>query len=170
MKTFAKTAFGLRGLAVLLAAPALALAACCGANGASGPDAIIAPSGLEMVPLTITSGGTVHRFMVEVAATPDQQSRGLMFRTDLAPDKGMIFPFDRPKSAAFWMRNTLIPLDMFFVRSDGTIDRIAENTVPQDETPVASGGEVAAVLELAGGSAARLGIDESATVRWGDAQ
>ena len=93
-----------------------------------------------------------------------------MQRTELAPDKGMIFPFDTPKFAAFWMRNTLIPLDMIFVRADGTIDRIAENTVPHDETPVASGGEVSAVLELAGGSAARLGIDESATVRWGNAQ
>lgn len=170
MMKFAKTAFGLRSLAILLTAPALALAACGGANGGSSPDAIIAPSGLEMVPLTITSGSTVHRFMVEVAATPDQQARGMMQRTELAPDKGMIFPFDKPKFASFWMRNTLIPLDLLFVRADGTIDRIAENAVPHDETPLVSGGEVAAVLELAGGSAARLGIDESATVRWGAAQ
>lgn len=166
-----KTAYALRGLAILLIAPALALAACGGTtSGSAGTEAAIAPSGLEMVPLTVTQGSTVHRFTVEVAATDQEQARGLMYRTELAPDKGMIFPFDKPKLAAFWMRNTLIPLDMFFVRADGTIDRIAENTVPEDETPVASGGEVSAVLELAGGSAARLGIDESAIVRWGDRQ
>ena len=161
---------GLRAAAILLVAPALALAACGGATGASSPDASIAPSGLETVPLTITQGGTVHRFIVEVAATDDQQARGLMYRNELAPDRGMIFPFRQPKYASFWMRNTLIPLDLFFIRADGSIDRIAENAVPHDETPIASGGEVSAVLELAGGSAARLGIDESAIVRWGTRQ
>lgn len=166
----ARTPFGLRTLAIALAAPALALAACGGANGSIGQGAAVSPAGMEVVPLTITSGSTVHRFMVEVAATPAEQSRGMMQRTELASDKGMIFPFDKPKFASFWMRNTLIPLDLIFVRADGTIDRIAENAVPHDETPLVSGGEVAAVLELAGGSAARLGIDESATVRWGAAQ
>lgn len=157
-----------RMAASLLIASALALSACGGATGASAPDATLAPSGLETVPLTITQGSTTHRFTVEVAATDDQQSRGLMYRTELAADRGMIFPFRQPKYASFWMRNTLIPLDLFFVRADGTIDRIAENAVPHDETPLASGGEVSAVLELAGGSAARLGIDESATIRWGN--
>lgn len=161
---------GLRGIIILLTAPALALAACGGPIGATSPDAATAPSGLETVPLTITQGSTVHRFTVEVAATEDQQSRGLMYRNELAPDRGMIFPFLQPKYASFWMRNTLIPLDLFFVRADGTIDRIAENAVPHDETPIASGGEVSAVLELAGGSAARLGIDESAIVRWSPRQ
>jgi uncharacterized membrane protein (UPF0127 family) len=64
------------------------------------------------------------------------------------------------------MKNTLIPLDMIFIRADGTIDRIAENTIPESVEPVVSGGEVAAVLELAGGSAARLDFDDTATVRW----
>ncbi len=159
------TVCSLRPLALLFAAPALALAAC-GAAGPTAPDAAVSPAGLAVVPLTISSGTTTHRFLVEVAATPDEQARGLMYRTELAPDRGMIFPFREPKFASFWMRNTVIPLDMIFVRADGSIDRIAENTVPGDETPVASGGEVSAVLELAGGSAARLGIDESAIVRW----
>lgn len=166
----AKTPFSLRGLMLALVAPALALSACGGANGPIGQGAAVSPAGLEVVPLTITSGSTVHRFMVEVAATPAEQSRGMMQRTSIDPDKGMIFPFDKPKLASFWMRNTLIPLDLIFVRADGTIDRVAENAVPHDETPIVSGGEVAAVLELAGGRAAQLGIDENATVRWGSAQ
>ena len=126
-----------------------------------------AQTGLRETQLTITQGGTVHRFRVEVAETSQQQSRGMMFRTTLAPDRGMLFPFPSARVASFWMRNTLIPLDMIFIRADGTIDRIAENRPPQDDTPTASGGEVAAVLELNGGTAAQLGIDESAVVRWG---
>jgi uncharacterized protein len=136
----------------------------CSAAGGDGGNA--AP--LDVIPLQIEQGDTVHRFTVEVARTTQQQAQGLMNRTELAPDRGMLFPFQEPKFASFWMRNTLIPLDMIFVRSDGSIDRIAENTVPQDESPVASGGEVSAVLELAGGTTARLGIDESATVRWAE--
>lgn len=89
-----------------------------------------------------------------------------MMRTSLAPDRGMIFPFNPPKFASFWMKDTLIPLDLFFIRADGSIDHIAENAIPESLEPIVSGGEVAAVLELAGGTAARLGIDESATVRW----
>jgi uncharacterized membrane protein (UPF0127 family) len=80
----------------------------------------------------------------------------------------MLFPFEKPKIASFWMKNTLIPLDMIFVRADGSIDRIAENTIPESLAPVVSAGEVAAVLELAGGTAARLGIDETAKVTWRD--
>ncbi len=152
-----------------LLSAALSLSACNGASGASsaaGTVEQVNAAGMAEVPLTITQGDQVHRFTVEVAATTQQQSRGMMFRTALAPDRGMIFPFPQPRIASFWMRNTLIPLDMIFVRADGTIDRIAENTVPHDESPVASGGDVQAVLELAGGTAARLGIDESAVVRW----
>ncbi|MEY4269937.1 MAG: hypothetical protein RLZZ58_1153, partial [Pseudomonadota bacterium] len=92
--------------------------------------------------------------------------QGLMFRTDIPVDGGMLFPFAKPRIASFWMKNTLVPLDMVFIRTDGSIDRIAENTIPESLEPVVSGGEVAAVLELAGGTAARLGFDDSAVVRW----
>ena len=78
----------------------------------------------------------------------------------------MLFDFAGESHQQFWMKNTLIPLDMIFIRADGSIDRIAENTIPGSLEPVASGGEVSAVLELAGGTAARLGIDESASVTW----
>ena len=125
-----------------------------------------APSGLELVPLEIRSAGGTHRFTVEVARTPDQQSLGLMFRASLAADEGMIFPFPYPREASFWMRNTLIPLDMIFVRADGTIARIAANTVPHSEESVTSGEPVAAVLELRGGRAAELGIVEGDQVVW----
>lgn len=155
---------------VALAASALSLGGCSAGGDAGGSGGTVAPSGLETVPLTITSGSRVHRFTVEVAASEAEQARGLMGRTTLGPNEGMIFPFRQPKFASFWMRDTLIPLDMVFIRAEGSIDRIAENTIPNDETPIASGGEVAAVLELAGGSAARLGIDESAIIRWGEGQ
>ena len=88
-----------------------------------------------------------------------------MFRRSLAPDRGMIFPYDPPQPVAFWMRNTLIPLDMIFVRADGRIARIA-TARPLDETPVPAGEPVAAVLESAGGRAAELGISEGDTVEW----
>jgi uncharacterized membrane protein (UPF0127 family) len=78
----------------------------------------------------------------------------------------MLFPFPKPRIASFWMKDTLIPLDMIFIRSDGSIDRIAENMLPETLEPVVSGGEVAAVLEVAGGTAADLSLDEDAKVTW----
>ena len=91
---------------------------------------------------------------------------GLMYRNALAPDRGMIFPFNPPRPASFWMRNTLIPLDMIFVRTDGSIANIAANTVPYSEEPVTSDGTVVAVLEIAGGRAAELGIKPGDKVKW----
>jgi len=89
-----------------------------------------------------------------------------MYRTALAPDAGMIFPFDPPRPASFWMRNTYIPLDMLFIRADGTIAVIAANTTPLSLAPVESGEPVAAVLEIAGGQSAALGIHEGDRVSW----
>jgi uncharacterized protein len=125
-----------------------------------------APSGLQLAPLTIRSSNGTHRFTVEVARTPDEQATGLMNRQSLAPDAGMIFPFDQPQILTFWMKNTLIPLDMIFIRADGTIARIAANTTPQSLEPVSSGEPVAAVLELRGGRSAELGIREGDRVEW----
>jgi uncharacterized protein len=117
------------------------------------------------VPLTISSANGVHRFTVDVAATPEQQETGLMFVRHLGPDRGMIFPYDPPQEVAFWMHNTLIPLDMVFIRPDGTIARIA-TAKPLDDTPVPSGEAIAAVLEIAGGRAAQLGIAPGDKVEW----
>lgn len=142
------------------------LAACQPAS--SNPvEAARSPAGLEQVPLAIVSDGRVHHFTVEVARTAEEQAMGLMYRNGLAPDRGMIFPMEPARPAAFWMRNTLIPLDMIFVRADGSIANIAANTVPLSEEPVRSDGPVAAVLEIAGGRAAQLGIKPGDKVRWG---
>ncbi len=119
------------------------------------------------MPLTITTtAGKTHKFTVEVARTQAEQAQGLMNRDSLAPDRGMIFPYDPPVAASFWMKNTLIPLDMIFIRADGTVARIEANTAPLSLDPVAAGEIVAAVLELAGGRAAELGITAGAKVEW----
>lgn len=117
------------------------------------------------MPLTIHSASGVHRFKVEVARTPQEQQAGLMFRTSLAGDRGMIFPYDPPQDVAFWMKNTLIPLDMVFIRADGTIARIT-TAKALDETPVPGGEPVAAVLELRAGRASELNIREGDRVDW----
>ena len=151
-------------LAVLVAA----LPACRGEPSTSVQNAAARDElpALEQLPLQIRSGGKVHAFTVEVARTSAEQARGLMFRESLAPDAGMIFPFESPRPASFWMKNTLIPLDMLFIRSDGSIARIAVNTVPHSLDPVGVNEPVAAVLELAGGRSAELGISEGDRVTW----
>jgi uncharacterized membrane protein (UPF0127 family) len=124
-----------------------------------------AQTGLREVPLTIHSKTGVHKFTVEVAATPEQQERGLMFRRSIAPDHGMIFPYNPPQHVAFWMKNTVIPLDIIYIRDDGHIARIV-TAKPLDETPLPSGEPIVAVLEIAGGRAAQLGIRPGDLVRW----
>ena len=141
-------------------------AACSPNQSMSGGALERSPAGLEQVPLTIQSKGRTHRFVVEVAGTPQEQAMGLMNRQSLAPDRGMIFPYDPPQDASFWMKNTLIPLDMIFIRADGTIARIEENTVPLSLDPVPSGEPVAGVLEIAGGQSTELGIAPGDKVDW----
>ncbi len=126
------------------------------------------------VAVTVTRAAGAHRFCVEVARTADEQARGLMYRTDVPVDGGMLFaPYPpeggAPKEASFWMENTPSALDIIFIRADGTIARIGENAVPFDRTPVVSGEPVAAVLELRGGRAAELGIGEGDRVAWSKA-
>ncbi len=125
------------------------------------------PAGLDQVPLSITTtAGKTRRFTVEIARTEAQQAQGLMNRQSLAPDRGMIFPYDPPVAASFWMKNTLIPLDIIFIRTDGVIARIEANTVPLSLDPVMADEPVGTVLELAGGRAAELGIAAGAKVEW----
>ena len=144
---------------------AIAPAAAC---GSAAPQANLekSPGGLEQVPLTIKTAKGSASFTVEVAQTPEQQSQGLMYRQSLAPDRGMIFPRDPPGDASFWMKDTLIPLDLIFIRSDGTIARIAENAVPMSLDPIPSLEPIAAVLEIAGGRSAELGIKPGDKVSW----
>ncbi len=105
-----------------------------------------------------TAGGGKFRFDVELALTPGQQAQGLMYRRTMAADAGMLFIYDRVQPASFWMKNTLIPLDMLFIAADGRIVNIHERAVPESLDSVNSDGPVKAILELNGGMAARLGI------------
>lgn len=113
---------------------------------------------LERSPLVIVTPSARHSFMVEVARTPAERSRGLMYRESLAIDGGMLFDFGQPQPVSMWMRNTLIPLDMLFIDGDGWIRRIEANAQPLSLDTIASGRPVSAVLELNGGTAAILNI------------
>ena len=95
---------------------------------------------------------------LQTALSAEQQMIGLMFRTEVKPDEGMLFDWHAPRESAMWMRNTLIPLDMVFIRADGRIHRIAERTVPQSLNTIESRGPVRATLELAGGTTAKQNI------------
>jgi uncharacterized membrane protein (UPF0127 family) len=130
----------------------------------TGPEAA---SGAPMAhePLELLTADGVRMLAVEVARTPEQQAKGLMFRNQLADDRGMLFPHDKPREVSMWMRNTYIPLDMVFLKADGTVHRIAARTEPLSEKIISSQGEVSAVLELAGGAAERLGLRPGDKVR-----
>jgi len=109
--------------------------------------------------LTITrSDGTVFPFETELALSEQEQAYGLMFVRDLAKDRAMIFPYPSPREVAFWMKNTLIPLDMLFIRSNGTIGHIVADARPMDMTPISSQMPVIAVVEIAGGVAKQDGL------------
>ena len=123
-------------------------------------------SGLEVIPLTITTLGKTHAFRVEVARTPQEQAKGLMFRTEMAPDEGMLFPYDQPRVLSFWMRNTVISLDLVFIDEQHRIINIAENAVPYSEASILSAAPGVAVLELNGGRTRALGIVAGNKVDW----
>ncbi|WP_293873516.1 MULTISPECIES: DUF192 domain-containing protein [unclassified Sphingomonas] len=157
------------GAATAAALLLMATGACSGGDG--GGNAGQAADASTRLPVTITGAGGSHVFLVERAVTAAQQAQGLMYRTDLTPDGGMLFhPYPAgggaPREASFWMKNTPTPLDILFIRADGTIATIAENTVPYATTEVKSREPVAAVLEIVGGRAAELGIAEGDRVTW----
>lgn len=105
------------------------------------------------------------RFQVEVADTPQERAQGLMFRESLPRQAGMLFVYDAPQSVSFWMRNTLIPLDMIFVDGRGVVRHVHENAVPLDETPIPGGDGIQFVLEINAGQAGGLGIQPGAELR-----
>ena len=158
------------------AAIALAAALALGGAGLAVQQGVFADAKSKVLPansvaVTIASANGKHRFVVERAATPAAQEKGLMYRTDLTAGGGMLFwPYPAagggPREASFWMKNTPTALDIVFIRPDGTIARIAENTVPFSEALVMSGEPVDAVLEIVGGRAAELEIAEGDRVTW----
>ncbi|MET3410655.1 uncharacterized membrane protein (UPF0127 family) [Methylobacterium sp. 1030] len=109
-------------------------------------------------PLTIVTKAGPKRFDVEVMRDDAARARGLMFRRHMAADHGMLFDFEQNQPVTMWMKNTYLPLDMVFIRPDGTISRIAADTEPLSTAIIPSGGPVVAVLELNAGTAAKLGI------------
>jgi uncharacterized protein len=130
------------------------------AQGCASPASLHAPQPpLPKEPLVIvTHDGEQHRFEVEMALSPAQQEVGLMSRPSVPADGGMLFNWPTVQQSRMWMCNTIAPLDMVFIKPDGTIDSIAENTVPQSLAEVDSHGPVRATLELAAGTTARLDI------------
>lgn len=108
---------------------------------------------------------TQIRFDVELAITPQDRSRGLMFRESLPNRSGMLFVFDPPQRVAFWMKNTLIPLDMIFIDKTGAVSSVHKGAIPGDLTPIEGGDSVFAVLEINAGLAARYGIKAGTQVR-----
>ena len=104
-------------------------------------------------------------FTIELADDGQERARGLMFVESMPTLNGMLFVYERPQRATFWMRNTLIPLDMLFISPAGVVTRIHENAIPLDETPIEGGDGVFAVLEINGGLSERLGIEEGATIQ-----
>ena len=141
-----------------LLAPVFAILALVSASGcamAAGPQ-----TGLPVETITVDTKTGPHAFKVEVAADEQSRETGLMFRKIMAPDAGMLFDFQTPQDVSFWMENTILPLDMLFVRADGTIARVAENAVPYSRATIPSGEPVHLVIELNAGRAQALGIAE----------
>jgi uncharacterized membrane protein (UPF0127 family) len=149
MKRFA-LALG-ASLALTSVIPAVAIAGCSG----------------DQVEIRLASGGQV-RFSVEVAAKPADRAKGLMFRETMPASAGMLFIYERPQHAVFWMKNTLIPLDMIFADANGLVKHVHANAIPHDETGIDGGTGVFAVLEINGGLAKKLGITEGAVLRHPD--
>ena len=111
---------------------------------------------LHAVEIVTKAGSQV--FLVEVAKTPEQRARGLMFRKQLSARRGMLFNFGRDQEIRMWMKDTLVPLDMIFIESDGRIRRIEQNAAPKSLRVISSGGPARAVLEVKAGTARKFGI------------
>lgn len=136
------------------------------APAVAAANAVHPVSGLQVAPVTVISGNSRHVFKTEFARTSPEQAKGLMFRTSLGDDEAMIFLRNPPDRASFWMRNTVIPLDIIYIGVDRRILNIAANAVPYDETPLLSAGTTLAVFEINGGLAQKLGIKPGDKVEW----
>lgn len=138
----------LAALLLLVAAP----------GPAAAQEIVAAQATLRTIPLRVIGKAGTHRLQVEVAASPREQQIGMMFRTRLARGKGMLFPFASPRPLTFWMENTVIPLDLVFIDARGRIANVAADARPYSRDLIPSRGPAIAVLEIAGGEAARLGL------------
>ncbi len=134
-------------------AAALALAAC-------APQTPTSEGGAPMERLSVQADAqTTREFWVEIADDEEERQKGLMFRESLGADRGMLFDFGRPVPGSFWMKNTMVPLDIIFIGEDGRVRNVGANTIPFSTQPVLSDGPIRYVLEINAGQAATLGID-----------
>jgi uncharacterized membrane protein (UPF0127 family) len=131
---------------------------------ACSPARETSPIGLPMETISIDTDHGAQTFQVEIAADDKSRERGLMFRKTMEPDHGMLFDFKMDEGVAFWMKNTVLPLDMLFIRNDGTISSIAPNATPYSTDEIRSAEAIRAVLELNAGRAEALGIVPGAVV------
>ncbi len=115
----------------------------------------------------VTTSGNVLPFKIELAETPAQKARGLMYRDRMAEDAGMLFDYGKPTVITMWMKNTFLPLDMLFIDQAGKIIRIEKQTTPQSLDVISSGDQALAVLEINGGASDRMGINPGDVVRHG---
>ena len=160
MRAIQRAILSLAALCVLVpGAPALAKAAA--KPGPAARAAVHPISGLPVITLRVRG----HAFRVELARTDAEQQKGLMFRTAMGANEGMLFPEKTPRQVAFWMRNTILPLDIVFIGPDRRILNIV-NAIPYDETPLPSAGPASAVLELNAGRTRALGIKVGDKVDW----
>ena len=145
---------------------ALGIRLACGlVLGIAGLGAGLAGAACRPDAVEVRGAGSVARFTVEVADEETERAKGLMDRESMASSAGMLFVYETPRRARFWMRNTLIPLDMIFVDQTGLVTRVHENAIPLDETGIDGGPDVTFVLEINGGLARKLGITPGATLR-----
>jgi len=153
-------------IALALSMPAALVAPAPSLAVPSGP----LPAGFHpTVGVTVETRGGTRQFQVEVARTPDEQTRGLKFRRSLPENGGMLFPIDPVTEASFWMKDTPMSLDILFIRPDGSIASVREHAPPYSTDVIDSGEPVGAVLEIPGGRAAALGIRRGDKVRWQEA-
>jgi uncharacterized protein len=144
--------------ALLLTSVLTALAACKSAGQSAGTGSASGSALASVASVAIDTGGRKVLFRVEVAVTPEEHARGLMYRSRLADDAGMVFVFEQPAIQRFWMKNTLIPLDMIFIGKDRRIVGVVENAAPETESERMVGAPSQYVLEIGGGLSAKLGI------------
>jgi uncharacterized membrane protein (UPF0127 family) len=143
-----------------MAAALLAAAGCAQSDNGSSTEAAV-----QTEVVTIETGNGPVQFTVEIADDAEEQARGLMFRESLADDHGMLFDFEEPNYAVFWMQNTIISLDIIFIGEDGRIINIADHTTPYSQAPIRAAGLTRGVLEIRAGRAEELGIRPGDRVR-----
>ncbi len=126
---------------------------------------VVAGAGCRPDQVEVRGAGGVARFSVEVADDNPERALGLMNRERMASSAGMLFVFETPRNATFWMKDTLIPLDMIFADAAGVVTAVHANAVPLDRTPINGGPGVTFVLEINGGLAGRMGIAPGSVIR-----